>query len=60
MNVSCACVCVARVNQPLDFTEKEANHRKRELNAKRLRDVWISAETHFRVFDMASEMINNS
>ena len=27
---------------------------------KRLRGVWISDETHFRVFDMASQMINNS
>ena len=27
---------------------------------KRLRDVWISNETHFRVFDMTSQMINNS
>ena len=28
--------------------------------SKRLRGVWISDETHFRVFDMASQMINNS
>ena len=27
---------------------------------KRLRGVWISDETHFRVFDMASQMFNNS
>ena len=27
---------------------------------KRLRGVWISDETHFRVFDIASQMINNS
>ena len=27
---------------------------------KRLRGVWISDETHVRVFDMASQMINNS
>ena len=27
---------------------------------KQLRGVWISDETHFRVFDMASQMINNS
>ena len=27
---------------------------------KRLRGVWISDQTHFRVFDMASQMINNS
>ena len=27
---------------------------------KRLRGVWISDETHFQVFDMASQMINNS
>ena len=26
---------------------------------KRLRGVWISDETHFRVFDIASQMINN-
>ena len=27
---------------------------------KRLRSVWISYETHFRVFDIASQMSNNS
>ena len=27
---------------------------------KRLRGVWMSDETHFRLFDMASQMINNS
>ena len=27
---------------------------------KRLRGVWISDETHLRIFDMASQMINNS
>ena len=27
---------------------------------KRLQGVWISDETLFRVFDMASQMINNS
>ena len=25
-----------------------------------VRGVWISDETHFRVFDMASQMVNNS
>ena len=27
---------------------------------KRLCGVWITDETHFRLFDMASQMINNS
>ena len=27
---------------------------------KRLRGVWISDEAHFRVFNIASQMINNS
>ena len=29
------------------------------LFLKELRDVWISDETYFRVFDMASQMFNN-
>ena len=31
-----------------------------EFFYKRLRGVWISDETRFRVFDMASQVINNS
>ena len=34
--------------------------RRSRVFFKRLRGVWISDETHFRVFDMASQMINNS
>ena len=34
--------------------------RRSRVFFKRLRGVWISYETRFRVFDMASQMINNS
>ena len=33
--------------------------RRSRVFFKRLRGVWISDETHFRVFDMASQMISN-
>ena len=36
------------------------NNKKKKLVLKRLRGVWISDETHFQVFDMASQMISNS
>ena len=34
--------------------------RLKKRGAAEFRGVWISDETHFRVFDMASQMINNS
>ena len=39
-------------------TEKKVDYA--EFFLKRLRGIWISDETRFRVFDMASQMINNS
>ena len=46
-----------------DFQTLRSRLKKRgaaDFFFKRLRGVWISDETHSRVFDMASQMINNS
>ena len=41
-------------------TEKNVEKtRCSQVFLKQLRGVWISDETHFRVFDMASQMIKN-
>ena len=42
-------------------TEKKVEKaRRNRVFSTRLRGVWISDQTHPRVFDMASQMINNS